>query len=121
MDNASIVLNGVTYYHYDEYQKQVRAADQLRTTVIQLEGIIDNLKTGNGLTRYYIHSEPHLHQYSYYSIDAKNITEARDKYFRYLDSTVGEIYPTQDVVDTEKRNSNITDRAMTGSEYLHIE
>lgn len=119
MDNISIVLNGTTYYHYDQYMRQVNINVNLSARIKELEGIIAN--KGSETTRFYIHSEPTLFHYNHYSIDAIDEQDARKRFDEYLDSTVGDIYPTQSHVDTEKRNSNITNHPFGDSEYLHIE
>lgn len=120
-DNLTINLNGMTYFRLDAYQRLERTNTQLNTRILELEGIIENLKSGTNLKRFYVHSEPALFHYNYYSIDAESDKDAKTKFFEYLDSTVSDIYPTQRHVDAEKQNTSIHETPFGDSEYTHIE
>jgi len=72
------------------------------------------------MTQFYIHSEPQLFHYNYYTLEAKDRKQAREKFDAYLDSTVHEIYPKQAAIETEKYNSNITVRPFQDQDYEDI-
>ena len=120
MSNQIIVLNDVKYIVYTDYEKKIGEVTRLNNHILKLEDMIEKLKSGSNETRFYIHTEPHLFQYKHYSIDAENITEAKEKFFTYLDSTIGEIYPTKSHIDTEKQNTNIYDHPFGDDKYIHI-
>ncbi len=118
-DEREITLNNVRYIRYDIFNDNLNIITGLKAQIAKLEGTISN--QDKETSRFFIHSEPHLFNYTHYSIDAVDIIEARDKFYAYLDTIIGEIYPTQSVVDAEKINTSIFDHPFGDSEYLHIE